>query len=517
MRHRQGQENPGWRSLSFAAESWKRWRSVSKTQRNEQYDSGQAVSILNINMMITERKVMTKVLPEAVVKSIREEPRFRGIKPIKDRKRMPLSPGMYAERMIYMAGTLQSGMTDGSTDSLEQEMAGFIRRKYAIALSSGAAAMHMALRLAAEKIYGSVEDGSGKNNSGEGGILHGQRVFCSDLTSSAMANPVIYEGGEPVFIDVSAEDWGMDPDVLEIAFERYQDVKIVMMTHLYGFPGQIGRIKRICEKYGALLIEDASESLGAAIGGKQTGSFGNYSVLNFYDEDSMPEIEGGMLFVDELFEAEKVRSWISQSLVESSQKWYGVPGYNRGMGDITAGIIRDRMHCLNNYITKKKAIYECYQRSFQEDLMMLNPVGVGTEPSYRSPCMTVESSIGFIETRSKKEYGYISQHGTAAPMEILDALMAFGTEGKPVRKPMHMQPIFKNCDQISLDGSKKDYEGSEHSSLLARYNESADIFRKGICLPADIGMPEEEQERIIAVIFSCYSRRDLNREIWCGI
>ena len=477
--------------------------------------------------LVKERRRVTQVLSEAEVKAIREEPRFHGIKPIEDREKTLLFPGIYGRDAVYAEKVLRSGTDCGNIHALEREMAGFIGRKYAVALGSGTEAVHAALRLAAERICGSRGEDSKESDGGNramtcrgekdsaetGGLLKGQRVFCSDLTSPVMADAVLCEGGEPVFIDVSAEDWGMDPDVLELAFERYPDVKIVMMAHVYGFPGQIERVKEICEMHDALLIEDACESLGAAIGGRRTGSFGDYGVLSFHDRDLMPEIEGGMLLVDDFSEAEKVRGWLSGDFCA----WRGVPGYNRQMEDVTAGMIRTRMHRLDGFIVKKRAIYDRYRKSFSEDLMQMNPVGEGTEPDYGTPCMTVESSIGFIEKRTEQEYEYVSQHGTAAPMEILDALTAFGAEGRPVWKPMHMQPLFRDCDQMTLDGSRKDYESSGHSDLFVRSNESADIFRKGICLPADVRMTEEEQDRVIDIIFSCYNRRELDREIWRAI
>lgn len=472
---------------------------------------------------------MTKVLSEAQAEAIREEPRFRGIKPMKDREIPLLFQTARGEELTCAEAALQSGTGWGNVHALEEEITELIGVKHAVALRSGTEAVHMALRLAAERIYGSGKDDCGnrdvgniKTGDGRGGakncgLLNGRRVFCSDLTSSAMINPVIYEGGEPVFIDASPEDWGMDPDALEIAFERYPDVKIVMMAHLYGFPGQVEKIKEICEKHGALLIEDACGSLGAAVGGKQVGSFGDYGVLSFHDDDIIADIEGGMLLLNDASEAEKVRELTAQPLAENLHSRYSSSVQNVRMGNVEAGIARCRMRCLYEYMAKKKTVYERYLKRFAEDLMLLNPVGDGTEPSYRQPCMTVESGIRFIEKRSERGYEYVSQHGTAAPMEILEALAAFGAEGKPVWKPMHLQPFFKNCDQISLDGSKRDYESSTHNSLLVRCNESAEIFRKGICLPSDIRMTEEEQDRVIDIIFSCYSRRDLDREIWSAV
>lgn len=428
---------------------------------------------------------MTELLSEAARKAVREEPRFRGIRPVRDRGAAEACPSVYGEEARCVTEAFESGAACEYVDRLEKETAGYLGVKYGVAFGSGTAAMHMALRLAAERLYGAEESGVCYNGWKRDGLLRGRRVFCSDLAPAAAAAPVLYEGGEPVFIDASGEDWGMDPEVLEAAFGRYPDVKIVVMVHVYGFPGQIGKIKEICGRHGALLIEDACESLGAKALGKPVGGFGDYGVLGFHEGAVMPAAEGGMLFVDDYCEMQKAGR--------------GRAGRFPGMGEAEAGLIRSRLGRLKEYIEKKKAIYERYEKRFSPDLMMLNPIGEGAEPCYRRPCMTVESSIGFTETRREYAYAYVSRHGTAAPMEILEALEAFGAGGEPVWKPLHMQPLFQGCDRITLGGS----------------SESGAIFRKGICLPADVGMTEEEQDRVIDIIFACYSRRDLNREIWC--
>lgn len=344
--------------------------------------------------------------------------------------------------------------------------------------------MRKALSEAAKRVYGKA----GNNCTGQG-FLSGRRVFCSDMASEDMMNPDIFGGAEPVFVDVSDEDWGMDPEVLEIAFKRYSDVKIVIMAHLYGFPGQADAVKKICEAHDALLIEDVCESQGASVDGKKVGSFGDYSVRSFPedipDEQLFTGMDGGELF-----------------FCNNEKKGKS---------------LKRKAAAFNVYTTRKKAIYERYQRRFMEDLMQLNPIGRGVIPSYQTSCMTVESSIGFTETRTERGYEYVSQHGTAAPMEILDALAVFGVRGTPLRKPLHLQQAYKNCDQITLDGSKRDYENARHNPLFVRTDVSADIFRRGICLPSDVRMTEEEQDRIIDIIFACYSRREMNREIWCAV
>ena len=175
------------------------------------------------------------------------------------------------------------------------------------------------------------------------------------------------------------------------------------------------------------------------------------------------------------------------------------------MSSITAGLIRNQLKYLEEHIAKKKAIYERYQKRFDEDLILLNPIGEGTEPNYWISCMTVESSIAFQETRSEREYTYESQHGTAAPMEILDAFQAFNVEGKTVLKPLHMQPIFCNHEQITLDGGRRTYEQFYMDSFLIRGNESAALFKRGLCLPSDIRMTEEEQERVMDMVYASFA------------
>ncbi len=454
------------------------------------------------------------MLTEIQAKQIRKEPRFRGIEKLNSKKILLTSSMMYGDEIEYVNKAFQSGVSDENIDALEDELARFVGVKNAIALSSGTSALHLAVRLAAEKIYGSADDVNRVGSVNKGGTLCGHHVFCSDFTSSAAVNPVIYEGGSPVFIDASSEDWGMDPEVLELAFDRYPDVKIVIMAHVYGFPGQIKRIKEVCEKHGALLIEDACESFGATVDGKQTGSFGDYGVLSFHKDQIITGTGGGTLLTNDSCETRKVRNWVSQASERTPWGWQEELGYNYRMSDVIAGIIRGQIKHVDENIAKKKAIYERYREGFPEDLILMNPIGEDTEPNYWMSCMTVESNIVFKETRSEWEYTYVSQHGTAAPMEILEALEAFGVVGRTVWKPMHMQPVYQGCDQMTLEGSKRVYEGTCSNNLWIRSNESVYMFERGLCLPSDIGMTEEEQETVIDIILSCFNKRDMDRDMW---
>lgn len=454
------------------------------------------------------------MMTELAAGCIRKESRFKDIE--KFDKRVPLvSPVMHGDEKDYVNWMFESGrMTTGGENihELEKEAAEYIGVEYATALSSGTAAIHMAVKLAAEKIYGSSTGISQPDGLGKGGALYGHRVFCSDLAFALSVNPVVYEGGEPVFIDASPVDWCMDPEALEIAFEKYPDVKIVIMTHLYGFPGQIRWIKEICDDHGALLIEDASESLGAAVGGKKTGSFGDYGVLSFDSDKIITGFAGGILLTNDHYNAQKVRSWSSQSAAPWNQ--HDELGYDYRMSSVIAGIIRSQFRHLEEHIVKKKETYERYQKMFDDGIMLLNPVGEGAEPNYWLSCMTVESSIVFRETRSEREYTYESQHGTAAPMEILDAFEAFNVEGRPIWKPMHMQPVFRNHEQITLDSGRRTYEDFYIDTFFIRGNESAYIFKNGLCLPSDITMTKETQERVVDIIYASFDKRDFGGKVW---
>lgn len=446
-------------------------------------------------------------MTDVAARCIREQPRFKGIFRNKgkfERRVMLVSPTMYSDERKYINHAFDDGFAGKYIVKLEKEAAEFIGVKNAVAFNSGTAAMNMAVKLAAERLYGSSVGIYAHGGVGMVGALHGKRVFCSDFTSSTMAEAVLYEGGEPVFVDSSDEDWSMDPEVLEIAFQRYPDVKLVIMNHAYGFPGQIRKVKEICEDYGALLIEDASDSLGARINGKQTGSFGDYGILSFGSDKIITGSVGGMLLTDDVYGTKKARSRASHSRASAPWHQHEELGNDSLMSDIVAGLILGQFRHLDEHIEKKRAIYERYLEKLDGDIMYMNPVGEGTEPNYWISCMTCESSIQFRETRSERDYTYTSQHGTASPMEIYDALDAFNVESSPVYKPMSMQPVFQNYDQITLDGSKREYPEFDQDGFWIRCDVARYNFDRGLCLPSDIKMTEEEQDRIIEIVRSCF-------------
>ena len=269
-------------------------------------------------------------MTELAAKCMRDEPRFSGLKKF-DKKICLSSPTMHGEELEYIKQaylTNRISTVGENIDRLEDTAAKYAGVQNAVALSCGTAAIHLAVKLAAESLYGSSSGISTPNGLWAGGSLSGKRVFCSDFTFAATVNPVIYEGGEPVFIDVSPDDWNMDPEALEAAFEKYPDVKIVVLVHLYGFPGQIDKIKKICEKHGALLIEDAAESLGAKYKGKPTGSFGDYGVFSFNDNKIITGSSGGMLLTNDRYSAAKARKWSAQQVRCQFSLPYQLKRYN---------------------------------------------------------------------------------------------------------------------------------------------------------------------------------------------
>jgi len=312
----------------------------------------------------------------------------------------------------------------------------------------------------------------------------------------------------------------MDPEVLEIAFDSYPDVKIVIMNHPYGFPGQVRAVKRICEKHGALLIEDASESLGARIdcrdGGKCSlaGSVGDYGILDFGAGRIIAGSSGGMLLTNDYYSYRKAQYWSSNSRAAVPWQQHEELGYDYRMGGVVAGIIRSQLKRLDERLEKKKQIYEKYREKLEGGFMYMNPIGEGAGPNYQVSCVTCDSNIQFMETRSERRYTYTDQHGTASPMEIYDALEAFGAESRPVYKPMSMQPVFWNHDQISLDGSKWGYGEFYNDLFWIRSNVAKQCFDSGLCLPSDIRMTEEEQERVSDIVLACFNKVDLDRGMW---
>ena len=473
------------------------------------------------------------MLTETAAECMRNEPRFQGIEKF-EKKIWLSSPTMHGEEMEYVKRAYETNWmsTAGENiDELEQTAAEYTGVKHAVAVSCGTAALHLAVKLAAERLYGSSSGIMTPQGLGTGGCLYGKRVFCSDATFAATVNPVVYEGGEPVFID-TGDDWNMDSDVLEAAFELYPDVKLVVFAHLYGFPGEIDRIKEICEKHGALLIEDAAESLGAAYMGKQTGSFGDYGIISFNGNKIITGSSGGMLLVNDRYSAEKARKWATQSREHAPWYQHEELGYNYRMSNVVAGIVLGQWKHLDEHIAAKKRIYERYEDGLLGLGVEMNPYDAGTtEPNYWLSCMRLDENSLCEMTMADETYTYRSVHGRTCPMEILEALEAFGAEGRPFWKPMHLQPVFRNHEFITCRTSlmyDRDCHSSEicdnemavfqgngrrtykdfYNNMLKRPDCGRDLFSQCVCLPSDIKMTEEEQDRVVDIVAACFDGRE---------
>lgn len=330
----------------------------------------------------------------------------------------------------------------------ENELKAYTGSKAATALSAGTAAMHMALKLA--------------------GVKPGDTVFCQSLTFSATANPIVYEGAKPVFIDSEKDTWNMSPAALERAFEKYPETKVVMVVHLYGIAAKVDEIKAICDKHGAVLIEDAAESLGTIYKGKHTGNFGDYGVYSFNGNKIITTSGGGMLVSNRDDADEKIAKavfWSTQAREKARHYQHEEIGYNYRMSNIVAGIGRGQLKVLEKRVAKKREIFNNYAEAFKDIEIEMMPALNGDQ---RSNCWL---STIVVKPESK-----------VSALDIILALEKANIEARPLWKPMHLQPVFADCDYIDNGGV------------------SEDLFNRGVCLPSDTKMTAEQQQRVCDVV-----------------
>lgn len=403
------------------------------------------------------------------------------------------SPSMYADSMKYVQEAYETNWMStvgANIDEVEINICEKVGCKYAVALSAGTAALHMAVKLA--------------------GVSSMEKIFASDVTFAATINPVMYEGGEPIFIDTEYDTWNMDPIALEKAFELYPDVKLVVVAHLYGTPGKIDEIKRICDAHGAKIIEDAAESLGATYKGKQTGLFGDYNAISFNGNKIITGSAGGMFLTDSLDDANKVRKWSTQSRENSSWYQHEEIGYNYRMSNVIAGVVRGQVPYLDKHIEQKKAIYERYREGFKDLPVQMNPFDEeNSVPNYWLSCMIINPEAMCKQVRGEQESLYTPEHGKSCPMEILDAISSINAEGRPVWKPMHMQPIYRMNGFVTREGNGRAKTNAYISGGAVGKDGKPldigmDIFHRGLCLPSDNKMTTEQQDEIINVIKACF-------------
>lgn len=329
-----------------------------------------------------------------------------------------------------------------NVNAFEKELAEKVGIAHASALSSGTAAIHLALKAA--------------------GVKEGDIVFCQSLTFSATANPIIYEKAIPVFIDSNKETWNMCPIALEEAFEKYPDVKAVIVVHLYGLAADLDRIINLCQKYNVTLIEDAAESLGTTYKGKETGTFGDYGIYSFNGNKIITTSGGGMLVSNNEERIQKTRFWATQSRDHAVHYQHSEVGYNYRMSNVVAGIGRGQLKVLDQRVEKKRAIFYFYKQEL-EYLEGINfmPINEWNKPNCWLSCITLNGKI--------------------TPNQLIDILAANNIESRPIWKPMHLQPVFEHYDYVGR-------------------NVSQDLFETGVCLPSDTKMTKEDLHRVVSTI-----------------
>ena len=397
------------------------------------------------------------------------------------------SPTMHGEEQDYVKEAFDTNWVSTVGANLNEFEKGICKKigcKYAVALSAGTAALHIAVKLA--------------------GVKQGEKVFCSDMTFAATVNPVVYEGGELIFIDSEYDTWNMDPEALEKAFELYPKVKVVVVVNLYGTPAKLDRIQEICKKHNATLIEDAAESLGASFKGVQTGTFGSYNAISFNGNKIITTSGGGMLLTDDKVAEEKVRKWSTQA--RENAPWYQHEeiGYNYRMSNVLAGIGRGQLLHLEEHVAIKKAIYMRYKEGLKELPVTLNPyIEDEMEPNFWLSCLLINKEAMCKQVRSDKEALYIKEKGKSCPTEIMETLAACNIESRPIWKPMHMQPIYRMNSFITIEGNCR-ANSNAYIDMGKAVNVGEDIFARGLCLPSDITMTVEEQNYIIDIIKSCF-------------
>ena len=407
------------------------------------------------------------------------------------------SPTMHGEELQFVTEAYETnwmstvGENINQVEKIAAQKAGV---QYAVGLSSCTAALHLCCKLAGEKLYGKPAISHG--------ALEGKRVFCSDMTFDATLNPVVYEGGIPVFIDTDRDTWNMDPEALEKAFDLYPEVRLVVSAELYGFPGRMDEIKAICERHGALLIEDAAEAMGACIGGRQCGSFGDYAAISYNGNKIITGSAGGCLLTNSLEDANRARKWATQARENAAWYQHEEVGYNYRMSNVIAGVIRGQYLHLEEHIAQKKAVYERYLKGLEGLPVRMNPITEGTAPNYWLSALIIDDDAMCRQVRDDHQALYIPEAGRSCPTEILEAITSINAEGRPIWKPMHMQPMYRMHEAVGREGTLR----CRTNAYIAGGADDvgADIFQRGVCLPSDNKMTKEQQERIIEVIRACF-------------
>lgn len=346
-----------------------------------------------------------------------------------------------------------------NVNEFEKELAAYTKAGYAAALSAGTAAIHMALKVL--------------------GIGKGDVVFAPSLTFSATCNPIVYENATPVFIDSERDTWNMDPEALRRAFEKYKEVKAVILVHLYGTPAKLDEIMEICKEHNTVLIEDAAESLSSTYKGKHTGTFGRIGIYSFNGNKIITTSGGGMMVSKEEELTKKATFLATQARDAARYYQHSQIGYNYRMSNITAGIGRGQLLHIEEHKALKKEIYRQYKEAFSDiQEISMNPLNPDGDANCWLSCMTIKEGC------------------RVTPDQIMDALAEANIESRPIWKPMHLQPVFAEAEFVTKEGFK-----SEQGTIESV---AEDIFNRGLCLPSDIKNTKEDMEEIISIVRSFF-------------
>ena len=433
------------------------------------------------------------------------EQKLAGLEPLPSKVWLS-SPTMHGDELRWMTDAYETNWMStvgANINEVERQVAELCGVPYAVALSSGTAALHLAMKLAARRAYG-TSTGIG---SGIGGCLYGREVICSDVTFDATVNPVVYEGGTPVYVDTERDTWNMDPAALEKAFELHPDVRIVVLVHLYGTPAKLAEIRAICDAHNAVIVEDAAESLGATYNGVPTGSFGDWGVVSFNGNKIVTGSSGGCILCHTKEDADRARKWSTQARENAAWYQHEELGYNYRMSNVIAGVVRGQLPYLQEHIAQKKAIWERYQESCADLPVTMNPFDAeASDPNYWLSCLLIDEDAMCQQVRGEREALYIPEPGKSCPTEILEAIASVNAEGRPVWKPMHMQPIYRMHDFVTREG---DGRGASNAYIAgeAAGDVGADLFRRGLCLPSDNKMTAAQQDVVIEAVRRCFQEQ----------
>lgn len=426
------------------------------------------------------------------------------------------SPTMHGDELKYMAEAYETNWMSSigkNIDEVQRMVCEKVGCKYSIALSTCTAALHLAVKLAGETVYGKP--------LAPLGALHQKHVACSELTFAATVNPIVYEGGIPVFVDSEYDTWNIDPQALEKTLELYPDIKILVMVHLFGTPAKMDEILDICRKHDVLIVEDAAESLGSTYRSKystgkeilsnrlwrQTGTFGDYNCISFNGNKIITGSAGGMFLTDNEEDAARIHKWSNQA--RENVAWYQHVdlGYNYRMSNVIAGVVRGQLPYLEEHIAQKKAIYDRYKEGLKGLPLKMNPFdSENSIPNYWLSCVIIDEDALCKQVITDTDIKYSCEKGKTCPTEILEAMDSINAQGRPIWKPMHLQPIYREFPFVTREGEidKDSYNLNKLGQDGKPLDIGADIFNRGICLPSDNKITEEQQERIIDVIRMCF-------------